>query len=382
MHPLPALGLVVAVLPPWLPCVPAQDDTLADESAWLERFAFGGYGEMHANFVEGSGDDQFDIHRLVFYVGYAFDDWIRLESETELEHAFVEEGNGELSIEQLHLDFLLSDDLNLRAGRFLAPLGIVNQRHEPPTFNGVERPSVETFLIPSTWSLDGAGIFGRLCESATYELYLSAGLDGSQFSGSKGIRDGRLKERPGLSDPALSGRVDWRPFEEADVRLGLSGFAGGANNGNKGLDPGVDSEVLIAALDVEASVGRWDFRGVLAEEEIDGAEELNDAFGNDVAEGLGGYYVEAACHVLPDAWRDGRLERYDLVLFARWEDFDTQRDRPSNAAPSAVAQRRELTAGASFFLTEKLVLKADVQLLADDSADRPDGFNLGLGWWY
>ena len=33
----------------------------------------------------------------------------------------------------------------------LAPVGIINERHEPPSFHGVERPFVDTFIIPTTW---------------------------------------------------------------------------------------------------------------------------------------------------------------------------------------------------------------------------------------
>ena len=81
------------------------------------RFTFGGYGDFHANFAEGSGKDLFDIHRLVWYIGYEFADWIRFDSETEIEHAFVQGGNGELSMEQAYFDFLLSDFYNIRVGR-------------------------------------------------------------------------------------------------------------------------------------------------------------------------------------------------------------------------------------------------------------------------
>ncbi len=35
-----------------------------DLNSWLNRLTLGGYGEMHANFGEGSENDVFDIHRL------------------------------------------------------------------------------------------------------------------------------------------------------------------------------------------------------------------------------------------------------------------------------------------------------------------------------
>ena len=43
-------------------------------------------------------------------LGYDFNDWIKFHSETEVEHAFVsnESKDGELSVEQAYVDFLLS----------------------------------------------------------------------------------------------------------------------------------------------------------------------------------------------------------------------------------------------------------------------------------
>lgn len=75
---------------------------LLDGNSWFNKFEFGGYGDVHANFNQDGGDgDQFDFHRLVMYVGYDFSDWIRLHSEFELEHAFVQDGKGgKLILEQ------------------------------------------------------------------------------------------------------------------------------------------------------------------------------------------------------------------------------------------------------------------------------------------
>mgnify|MGYP003694380445 CR=1 FL=1 len=49
-----------------------------------------------------------------------------------------------MGVEQAYLDYRLNDWLTLRTGLILAPIGIINETHEPPTFNGVERPPLET----------------------------------------------------------------------------------------------------------------------------------------------------------------------------------------------------------------------------------------------
>ncbi|MEK7484119.1 MAG: porin, partial [Planctomycetota bacterium] len=174
---------------------------LGSDPKWLHKFTLGGYGEFHLNAREGKGNKFLDIHRFVLYLGYDFNDWIKFNSETEFEHGFVEEGNGEILIEQLYVDFLFSDYINARVGRVLAPLGIINKYHEPTTFYSVERPAVETNIIPSTWYLDGIGIYGKITPYFRYEAYLTNSLDGSGFSSTGGIRGGRQEERPGISEP-------------------------------------------------------------------------------------------------------------------------------------------------------------------------------------
>ena len=348
--------------------------------SWADRITLGGYGEIHANFTNGTGGDHVDLTRFVAYLGYRFEDWIQLHSETEIEGGglVAPDGDGELSIEQLYVDFLCSDRVNVRVGRFLTPLGIVNQRHEPTTFNGVERPLFETVVIPTTWSTDGLGIFGNLSERTKYELYLGSSLDGAEFDPVEGIREGRQEQLASLHEPALSGRLDWFPGRTSnDLRLGASFFAGGLDNGPEGVNPGVDADLEIYSADFQYSLDRWDFRGVYAYEKVNGAASI----GNNVASAIDGFYVEAARHVLPDSWKTGRWQKADAVAFVRWDQVDTQASMPDGVARDPRGARDELTFGLSFFPTSNLVLKADYQIRDDDTpAGLPERFNLGLGW--
>lgn len=369
----------------------AQADRAADagaagaRDAWYDRLTLGGYGETHANFVQGSDKDLIDNHRYVLYLGYAFNDWIQFHSETEIEHSFVNDGDGELSLEQFHVDFTLCESVGIRAGRFLVPIGIVNQRHEPPTFHGVERPSVDKVIVPTTWSSDGVGLFGRPTECLEYQFYVGSSLDGSKFRALDGIRGGRLEERPGLHEPAVTGRVDVRPLTESvehDLRVGTSFFVGGLDNGNKGPS-GAPGTLYVWSADAQYSYGPLDLRGVVALEFVDGARSLNAAFGNGVARRMQGWYLEAAVHVLPDSWKTGKLADADVVLFTRYESFDTQAAMPDGAVSDPRGDRQEVTFGISAYPTSKLVLKADYQWRDDESASGlADLFNLGFGFWF
>ncbi|MEE9367800.1 MAG: hypothetical protein V3V05_02935 [Pontiella sp.] len=355
------------------------------------KLTLGGYGEIHANFVEG-GNDQIDIHRLVMYVGYEFADWIRLSSEVELEHAFVADSDGgdnggEISIEQLYVDFLLSDPVNVRAGRVLAPIGIINQNHEPTLFLGVERPNFSKNIIPSTWSLDGIGVFGFPTSWLSYEAYVVAGLDNAGFSASSGVRGGRIKERGGLNDGAFTGRLDFFPFVDADlpadqdVRVGVSGYYGGTNNKNKGGDSssGVDNTFSLASVDFEYDISRLLFRGVIALGENSDADKLTAGVGEQVF----GWYLESGIKALPQSWKKGKLAEAELIPFVRYEKYDTQHKLPGGVpAATGANDRTEITVGANFLLTSQFVLKADVQFASNELAGSGTvtKYNLGMGW--
>ena len=108
--------------------------------------------------------DEADFLRAVLYAGYKYNDWILFNSEIEFEHATTKTSNGtargEVSVELAYLDFAISQPLGARAGMLLMPVGLTNEWHEPTTFHGVRRPSVEQSVIPTTWRENGVGVFG------------------------------------------------------------------------------------------------------------------------------------------------------------------------------------------------------------------------------
>ena len=122
--------------------------------------SIGGYGEMFYAKPEGK-DDYADVYRFITYFGYKFNDWIVLNTEIEFEHGADSNNGGKVVVEFFYLDFLLSQEANLRLGHVLAPMGLINLRHEPTLFNTVQRPDIEKYLLPSTWHENGALVYGR-----------------------------------------------------------------------------------------------------------------------------------------------------------------------------------------------------------------------------
>jgi hypothetical protein len=344
------------------------------------RLPVAGYMEAHFNKLRGK-PGELDFHRFVLLFGHSFSSRIKFWSELELEHALVEGGEekGELALEQAYLDFLFKPYLNFRAGMLLAPVGLINERHEPPSFNGVERPLVETFIIPSTWRDIGAGITGDLGRGFRYRSYLMGGLDATGFSAEEGLRGGRQSGfRSSFRNPAKVFRIEYSGLQR--LALGASIYTGSAGFNLRTVHPRVD----LFSFDGRFSRGPFDFRGLLAHVWIRRAGELNDAlrrqvgFNPNIARRMIGYYFEPAFHVLP------RRVRNDLILFTRYEKYDTQHRMPDGFLPLPQFNRSAWFLGATFKPVPDVALKFDY--VFHRSASRvirqPDGINLGVGWWF
>ena len=122
-----------------------------------------GYGEAVYNAFANVKEDgsaagqknQIDFLRQIIYVGFRFNDWILLNTEIEFEHAKAGDGQpGQVAVEFGYIDLQFQPAFNLRTGMVLIPVGIINEFHEPTTFQGALRPETERFIIPEHVACD------------------------------------------------------------------------------------------------------------------------------------------------------------------------------------------------------------------------------------
>mgnify|MGYP001552737102 CR=1 FL=1 len=175
-----------------------------------EGITIGGYGQLDYNEPDGSASGKLDVHRLVLLFGYKFNDKVSFLTEIEYEHV------KEVYVEQAYIKYRANNNLNVLAGLMLVPMGIINEYHEPTTFDGVERPNVDKYIVPTTWRELGIGISGRIDNaSLKYQAYLFNGFksyaDGSGvLRGSDGLRKGRQNGAESVvSSPNFSTKIDF-----------------------------------------------------------------------------------------------------------------------------------------------------------------------------
>lgn len=352
----------------------AIDARAAEVPGSESRFHLHGYGEVHYNNPElGTMDDsapaQADVHRFVLGWTYEFTPRIRMDAEVDYEHAARE-----LELEYAQLDFDLTNSLTARVGSLLMPVGPLNEFHEPPTYYSVERPYVQQFVIPTTWQENGLGVVGRTSNGAlSYRGYLVTGLDAAQFSALEGIREGRTGSSEALAED-LAGVARLEYATAGGLSLGASGYYGGADHGRATI--GGQVNVGIAEADARFRGAGFDLRGVFARVFVDAPDAFSVATG--VGKTIQGWYGEAAYDFLR---RDLSPERRrSLIVFARYEDFDTNEEMPTAIAPDPAADRTVRAAGVAFMPLEKISLKADYEHWEDGTDDTLDRFNLGAAF--
>lgn len=342
----------------------------------------GGYGEITYNQPEGD-NGELDVQRLVLLFGYKFSDKVQFVTEVELEH--VEE----VYVEQAFLQYSLSDRVNLRGGLMLVPMGIVNEYHEPTTFNGVERPSMDKSIVPTTWREIGVGVSGRFDEiSLGYQAYVFTGfasVNGSKVLGGKdGLRNGRQKGIQSTVDsPNLSAKLDY--YGLPGLRLGLSGYVGRsqAQDDVEDID-GSSVGLSMVGLDARYAYKRLTARGQFVYAGLTDTEAYNELYYDldaDPTQGLGsamqGWYLEAAFNLLP------LTKEQQLYAFARYEDYDTNAKVEGDLLVNDAFNRTEWTLGLSYKLTPGAVVKADYQFKNDaTNNDLPNQLNFGIGVWF
>lgn len=340
-----------------------------------------GYGEMlFESFApeNQSGDptgkgSQFDFLRAILYAGYRFNDKFLFNSEIEIEHA------NEISVEFAYLDYLVHENLGIRGGMLLMPMGLVNEFHEPTVFMGAERPVTERVIIPTTWRENGGGVHGSI-DIVSYRAFVVNGLDGTGFSAS-GIRGGRQKgSKAKASNMAFTGRVDITPIP--GTFLGASLYTGGSGQGDIVVDE-VNFDVRTTIFDVhgQSQLRGFDFRGLYARASIGDAAELNQTLGltgsDGVAETMQGGYFQVGYDVLSQVSGNRGVS---LTPYARFERVDTQVTMPSGFERSLSTDTTYTTLGLEVKPIPNIVLKFDHAWARNEAKTAINQFNLNLGY--
>ncbi|MEJ2594637.1 MAG: hypothetical protein P8100_05820 [bacterium] len=357
------------------------------------KLNIGGYGQVDYNQPVGNGNTgngKLDVHRIVLLFGYRFTNKLSFVTEIEVEHV------SEVYIEQAFFNYAFNTYFSLRGGLMLIPMGIINEYHEPPTFNGVERPLIDKYIAPTTWREIGIGATGTIPEvSMRYQAYLVNGFksyaDGRGYlDGSNGLRKGRQKGAESMFFfPSVSARLEY--YGILGLNIGLSGYFGKTQSSKFNA---IERQDNLAVASADSSVVgismvgadvRYNRKGLVARAQvyytsISNTRQYNyfttvEGQPNDLGSSMYGYYVEFSYNL----FKPVRKIKSELIPFIRFSQYDTQATVDSEIGKDSSYQTTAITVGIGYWFISQLALKTDVQFLKKGNAgDYKAMFNAGI----
>lgn len=317
------------------------------------RIAIGGYAEtmVRVEYEEGVHENtSFEARRFNIFLFSSISSRIKFTSELEFEH-----GTEEIKLEMALIDVEFTEELNLRGGILLSPLGKFNLAHDGPRNEFTDRPLVSTRIIPATLSEAGFGLFGSLYphpeHRLTYEAYLVNGLNDGVLLGGDGtsIPDGRPSAFEEDNNGSLSfvGRLAWQP--EHGGEFGVSLHSGIYNtHRSEGLTIDSKRSLTIFAVDGSCDIGNLSLKGEYANARIEVPHSLQGLF----AERQQGFYGEILFQLF-----NGILPMFPqsvLAVGARYDYIDLDTGIKGD-------DTHRLTVGMNIRLVPETVIKLDYQ---------------------
>lgn len=336
-----------------------------------EGVSIGGYAQIDYNEPDGSAPGKLDVHRMVMFLGYKFNERVSFMSEIEYEHV------SEVYVEQAYLKYKANENFNVLAGLMLVPMGIINEFHEPTTFYGVERPNVDNYIVPTTWREIGVGFSGKIDNtSLKYQAYLFNGFKSYAagagiLRGSDGFRKGRQKGAESIvNSPNLSAKLDY--YGITGLRLGLSGYFGKTQTDNSSIE-GSTVGISMIGLDARYKYNNLELRGQYIHTNLTDTEDYNLLTGKDLGSKMYGLYGEVAY-----SFDLNGVEK--LTPFLRYEKHNTHAETAGILVANDAFDRDEIIFGLNYKVANGAAFKIDYQLInnAVAGSDTAKQFNAGV----
>jgi len=336
--------------------------------------------------------NNFDQQRFVPFFYADVTEHVKFAAELEIEHGIREssENEIEMGLEFAHIDYLVNEMFNIRAGILLLPLGKFNLLHDSPLNDLTDRPLVSQFIIPSTMSETGAGFYGTFYPGRTskmdYELYLTTGPCGYGSDGTPlvneadGTRNGRQRTCAGHdgadinNGKAVVGRLAYSPMLRVEVAG--SGYFGNANQNGSTYNP-----LSILALDWTLQKGPFELIGEAAWSYARGNSRavqgnsigfapgsLLTGIGGNSGVGIppqrmSGYYIQGNYHFMPDflaKWSPKRFgEGSTFTAVIRYDRVNTDLDNSNGTG--GFGNLEQISFGLNYRPIEDAVFKISYQ---------------------
>lgn len=363
----PRQSMTTAMTPAQKLVASTGEDLLTGNNGEEAQTVISGYGQASFQRNNKYQDNQVNLDRIVLFVGHQFNKRIALFTELEVEDAKIEGGKpvGTIGMEQAYLKFSINPRQYFVAGLFLPRIGILNENHLPVNFNGVERPLVEQFIIPSTWRELGVGFYSQLSNlPLSYSIALVNGLDAGGFEHGSGFMGGRREgQMASANNIAVTAAVN---AYISNFRFQISGYTGGTiplsryeADSLQTISGLFAAPLYLGEADMQYNVDGFAAKVLGVYASYPEAGEINSLYANNSPQSMFGAYAELSYNIFQPV---PRLDGKQLIAFARYERLNMNASIPLNGITDGTLDQSHMIFGLNFLPLPNVTVKADMRL--------------------
>lgn len=357
------------------------------------KFNLRGYGVLNYYNYDYDTDptlrDKIDAERLNLYLTYDISPSIEFKSEIEFEHGgtgstieldtqeeFGEyeqeiEAGGGVTLEQVNLNFKLSDKLNVRVGRFKMYFGLAQNLDLPNRYFTTHRQQMQNAIIPIGWYENGVDFHGKLFNNRLhYHLSFVNGLDATGFNSRNFIKLGHQKRFEMVNAESFASmlRLDYKFGENHNTYFGVAGYIGNTSPNRPKNDMKANAYLSMAEAHITYDENRLRFNGMVLYGHLQNSDvvtRLNASLSNNlgvkrtpVAKAALGAEFEIGYDVMPFFKPETHQKLYP---FARVDYYDTMFQTRKNVVKKPRWERLAFTGGFNWMVHPNVVFKAHYQ---------------------
>lgn len=383
--------MCLTVFLPMLLTAQQQAEEKGNLLSTLEKFSLSGYGAMnYYNFdwqTDTAKRNAIDNERFILDLGYHWTPRISLSTEIEFEHGgtgvdvefdrFEEFGEfeyevskgGEIKIEQMNLQFDITEGIKFKLGRIKVPFGMMFTRDEPTDYLTATNSEMETAILPENWTENGFVFFGNLGKNKSwkYHLGLVNGLDGSAFNSANWIKRGnQLRfELVNAENFAATARIDYKSGN--DFQIGISLYGGNTTNNRPKPDLHIATPVGLGEFHFRYKNALINVSGMCIYGVLGNSEALSNQNRNlsnalnvkrtPVGAAALGAYLEAGITVLGKIGLIKSLKVGDCIVFGRFDYYDTMYKTQGLIFNNPRWERKTITGGLVYKIIDDIHFK-------------------------
>lgn len=272
---------------------------------------------------------------------------------------------GQVVVLQAYAEWLGDDrnELGVRIGHQLIPMGWVNTLNEPITYHGVLKPELERELVPSTWHENGVSLWVNRAR-ADIQVGVFNSLDASGFKGETFLAGGRSHGQNAKAEDFM-----YVVRLNAKAENLLVGASLGAGQSAQGGDSYMHGTFNLGEVHALLRFRGFELFGQAAQGQLQDADSISVVNGTVMGSKAKGYSVQLATSL----WKS----KQPVWVFGRHSKYNLHDQVPSGMAQDPGLEKTANTFGVSYFPLANWVVKADYAFKKSSEQNEEDEFNVG-----